>query len=54
MRWRPWGQPYVSAGRLMKRYTDEVLIIYDSDEAGVKAGASRDSYAEKASDSTQK
>ena len=22
---------------LMKRYTDEVLVIYDSDEAGVKA-----------------
>ena len=22
---------------LLKRYTDEVLIIYDSDEAGVKA-----------------
>lgn len=32
---------------LMKRYTDEVLVIYDSDEARRQSGASCDSDAQR-------
>lgn len=38
MQWHPWGTAFTTQQAvLLKRYTDTVILTYDSDGAGVKA-----------------
>ncbi|MFR6581132.1 MAG: hypothetical protein ACLURP_03100 [Ruminococcus sp.] len=46
MQWRPW-EPALTSGHasLVKRYTQEVLLLYDSDEAGVRGRLASNSHS---------
>ena len=54
MQWHLWERPLPASMQvLLKRYTDQVILTYDSDGAGVKAALACHSYIKRGRDFCQ-